>query len=196
LALPLIGLPITSATANDRTLEFTIVSVDATGPVVRVRFGVPGSCWGWTMNRSSKRDTRILVSITGYYNGTSTTTCPKNSYIASAVFELPNFATEIADPSGKVWWSRPGAADFKLITGKAGTRALQAFVVYDRTPAPIAYEYDLVCKNGKKARVMKNSPKEAAVFKNLKKGAVCTISMRAVFTDSSVVKLESKPMLV
>jgi hypothetical protein len=193
---PLIGITPALAATNNRSVEFKIVSVTTTGPVVRVRFEVPSSCWTWTFNRATNRDTTIVLSITGVYNGSKKSYCPSKSFISTSIFELSNSATKITDSSGKVWWSRPGVEDFKLITSKAGSQAIKASVLYNSKPAPISYDYTLSCKNGYRASIMKQKPTDTAFFSNLKKGTLCTVSMRAVFLDSSIVLIESKPLLI
>lgn len=136
LALSLVGLPSSPAQADSSPVEFEIISVTVTGPVVRVRFEVPGSCWGWNLNRTSIGNTRIVLAIPGVYKGSEySIPCPKESFFSTRVFELTNDITELSDNKGKILWSRPGVADFKLRTGKAGTRALKAFVIYENDPS-------------------------------------------------------------
>lgn len=196
LALSLVGLPSSPAQADSSPVEFEIISVTVTGPVVRVRFEVPGSCWGWNLNRTSIGNTRIVLAIPAVYKGSEYSICPKESFFSTTVFELTNDITELSDNKGKILWSRPGVADFKLRTGKAGTRALKAFVIYEKRPLPFVFEYYLSCKNGYTAIIRKRTPKEEAIFRNLKIGTVCTISFRGVFNDSSIVNLVSKPLRV
>lgn len=196
IALSLVGLPSSPAQADSSPVEFEIISVTVTGPVVRVRFEVPGSCWGWNLNRTSIGNTRIVLAIPAVYKGSEYSICPKESFLSTTVFELTNDITELLDNKGKILWSRPGVADFKLRTGKAGTRALKAFVIYEKRPLPFVFEYYLSCKNGYTAIIRKRTPKDEAIFRNLKIGTMCTISFRGVFNDSSIVNLVSKPLRV
>jgi hypothetical protein len=196
LILSLTGIASAPVSADELTNELEITKVVVGGPVVRVYVEVPDICWIWDpqLTRDSQNSKTLKVSILKV--SIEDFDCKNEPYPQEFVFELPNDVTKVVDSFGKILYSRPGAEDFKLITAKAGSRAFKAYVIFNKKPAPIAYEYDLVCNNGKKANKTMPKPKSAAVFSNLKRGSICTITMTAVFRDSMKVKLESPPLKV